>query len=31
MNLLLWLPSLFILGVVSMLACYWFLIGCEKI
>jgi hypothetical protein len=29
-NLALWLPALFILGIASMALCYWFLVLCEK-
>jgi hypothetical protein len=31
MNLAAWLPGMFLLGVVGMVLCYWFLRGCEKI
>ncbi len=31
MNLEIWLPSMFVLGVASMALCYAFLKGCEKI
>jgi hypothetical protein len=31
MHLILWLPGLFVLGLAAMLACYLFLIACEKI
>jgi hypothetical protein len=31
MNLATWLPGMFLLGIASMLLCFWFLDGCEKI
>ncbi len=31
MNLLIWLPALFILGIVSMAACLAFTEGCDRI
>ena len=31
MNLVVWLPGMFLLGVVSMGLCYAFLCACEKI
>lgn len=31
MNLTVWLPTMFLLGLVVMGLCYAFLIGCEKI
>ncbi len=31
MDLITWLPGMFILGMVGMGLCYLFLIGCEKI
>jgi len=31
MNEAIWLPSLFVLGLVSMAGCYLFLLACEKI
>jgi hypothetical protein len=31
MNLLIWLPAMFLLGLVSMGVCYLFMEGCEKI
>lgn len=31
MNLYLWLPSMFLLGIVAMGICYLFLLACEKI
>jgi len=31
MNLFIWLPAMFLLGLVLMGLCYLFLIGCEKI
>jgi len=31
MNLEIWLPAMFLLGLVSMAGCYLFLIACEKI
>ena len=31
MNLGIWLPAMFALGLVAMGLCYAFLIGCEKI
>lgn len=31
MNLEIWLPGMFVLGLVSMLACYAFIGACEKI
>jgi hypothetical protein len=31
MNLELWLPAMFLLGFVSMVLCFLFLDGCEKI
>ncbi len=31
MNLLIWLPALFILGVASMVVCYAFTEGCGRI
>jgi hypothetical protein len=31
MNLEIWLPAMFLLGLVVMGLCYAFLAGCEKI
>jgi hypothetical protein len=31
MDLTVWLPAMFLLGIVSMGLCYAFLIACEKI
>jgi len=31
MNLVVWLPAMFVLGVVSMGLCYVFVTACEKI
>ncbi len=31
MNLVIWLPAFFGLGVVSMILCYAFISACEKI
>ncbi len=31
MNLFLWLPAMFLLGLALMGLCFLFLIGCEKI
>jgi hypothetical protein len=31
MNLVVWLPAMFALGLVVMALCYAFLNGCEKI
>jgi hypothetical protein len=31
MNLIFWLPALFVLGVVSMAACLAFVEGCARI
>jgi len=31
MNLVVWLPGMFLLGLVSMLACYAFIDACAKI
>jgi len=31
MNLEIWLPAMFLLGIVTMGLCYAFLIGCERI
>jgi hypothetical protein len=31
MNLLVWLPGTFLLGLAGLGACYMFLVGCEKI
>jgi hypothetical protein len=31
MNLLFWVPAMFILGIVMMALCYLFLKACEKI
>jgi len=31
MNLAVWLPAMFALGLVVMGLCYAFLLGCEKI
>jgi hypothetical protein len=31
MNLEIWLPSMFVLGIVCMGLCYAFLYACEKI
>jgi len=31
MNLLLWLPGMFFLGIASMAACLLFIKACEKI
>ncbi len=31
MNLEIWLPAMFLLGLVAMGLCYAFLLACEKI
>ncbi len=31
MNLVIWLPAMFILGLVAMGVCYLFMEACEKI
>ena len=31
MNLVVWLPAMFLLGLVSMAACYAFIAACEKV
>ena len=31
MSLVLWFLAMFILGLVSMGLCYWFMAGCENI
>jgi hypothetical protein len=31
MNLLLWLPAMFFLGLATMTLCYLFITACEKI
>jgi hypothetical protein len=31
MNLVVWLPAMFLLGLVTMIACYAFIGACEKI
>jgi hypothetical protein len=31
MDLTIWLPAMFVLGIVSMGLCYAFLIACENI
>jgi len=31
MNLAIWLPGMFLLGIVGMVVCLLFLDGCEKI
>jgi hypothetical protein len=31
MNLVVWLPAMFVLGLAVMAVCYAFLNGCEKI
>ena len=31
MDLTIWLPALFVLGLASMGACLWFVSACEKI
>jgi hypothetical protein len=31
MNLVIWLPAMFLLGLVSMGLCYAFIDACEKI
>ena len=31
MDLTIWLPAMFLLGVVSMVGCYAFIRACEKI
>jgi hypothetical protein len=31
MNLEIWLPAMFLLGLIAMGLCYAFLIGCENI
>jgi hypothetical protein len=30
MNILIWLPGTFVLGLGGLVLCYWFLRGCEK-
>ena len=31
MNLAIWLPAMFLLGIVAMVLCFLFLDSCEKI
>ena len=31
MNLVIWLPGTFVLGLFGLSLCYAFLVGCEKI
>jgi hypothetical protein len=31
MNLVVWLPAMFLLGLTAIALCYTFLLGCEKI
>lgn len=31
MNLYLWLPAMFLLGIFAMALCYLFLLACDKI
>jgi len=31
MNLVVWLPAMFVLGLVSIGACYAFIFACEEI
>jgi len=31
MNLIFWLPAMFLLGFVGMVLCYLFMIACENI
>jgi len=31
MNLLIWLPAMFFLGIILMAICYLFMEACEKI
>jgi len=31
MNLEIWLPAMFLLGLITMGLCYAFLVGCENI
>ena len=31
MDLLVWLPAMFVLGLVTMVSCYAFIDACEKI
>ena len=31
MNLVLWFLAMFVLGLVSLGLCYWFMEGCENI
>jgi len=31
MNLVVWLPAMFLLGLVTMILCYAFIGACEKI
>jgi hypothetical protein len=31
MNLVIWLPAMFLTGLVTMLLCYAFIDACEKI
>jgi hypothetical protein len=31
MNLEIWLPAMFLLGLIAMGLCYTFLVGCENI
>lgn len=31
MNLAIWFLGLFVLGIISMILCLWFLKACEKI
>jgi len=31
MNLYIWLPAMFGLGIATMGFCYWFITACEKV
>jgi hypothetical protein len=31
MDLVVWLPAMFLLGLASMIACYTFIGACEKV
>ncbi len=31
MNLIVWLPAMFLLGLTTMLLCYAFITACERI
>jgi hypothetical protein len=31
MNLLIWLPAMFFLGIALMALCYWFMEACDNI